>query len=184
MTSNIGKRPTGATSTVNKIVSQDIKIFLHHISRAFLVESYKGWSHIKLLAQWLFSMYKKSKNQLKIKKIKVGKMFPIKSLHFWPIYIFKRPCGLGAPGIFVFCSKLHVGCLSYAFHWAAACLLLFSPVKFWRVAIETRLNHRWRETKTQHTQAFSDDCCEDALPISSIIDGARGTKGSSLRWSW
>ena len=87
-------------------MSQDIKIFLHHISRAFLVESYKGWSHIKLLAQWLFSMYKKSKNQLKIKKIKVGKMFPIKSLYFWPIYIFKRPCGLGAPGIFVFCSKL------------------------------------------------------------------------------
>ena len=47
----IGKRPTGETSTVNKIVSQDIKIFLHHISRAFLFESYKGWSHIKLLAQ-------------------------------------------------------------------------------------------------------------------------------------
>ena len=102
----IGKRPTGATSTVNKIVSQDIKILLHHISRAFLFESYKGWSHIKLLAQWLFSMYKKSKNQLKTKKSKVGKMFPIKSSYFWPIYIFKRPCSLGAPGIFVFCSKL------------------------------------------------------------------------------
>ena len=102
----IGKRPTGATSTVNKIVSQDIKILLHHISRAFLFESYKGWSHIKLLAQWLFSMYKKSKNQLETKKSKVGKMFPIKSSYFWPIYIFKRPCGLGAPGIFIFCSKL------------------------------------------------------------------------------
>ena len=47
------------------------------------------------------------------------------------------------------------------------------------MAIETRLNHRWRETKTQHTQAFSDDCCKDALPISSIIDGTSGTKGSS-----
>ena len=36
------------------------------------------------------------------------------------------------------------------------------------MAIETRLNSRWRKTKTQHTQAFSDgpdDCCEDALVI-------------------
>ena len=60
---NIGRRPTGATSTVNKRVSLDIKIFLHHISRAFLFESYKGWSHIKLLTQWLFTIYMKSKNQ-------------------------------------------------------------------------------------------------------------------------
>ena len=88
----IGRRPTGATSTVNKRVSLDINIFLHHICRAFLCESYKGWSHIILLAQWLFTVYMKSKNQLKTKKSKVARMFPIKSWFFWPMYIFKRLC--------------------------------------------------------------------------------------------
>ena len=103
---DIGKRPTGATSTVNKIVSLDMKNFLHHICRAFLCESYKGWSHIELLAQWLFTMYMKSKNQVKTKKSNVGKMFPIKIWLFWPLDNSKRLCSLGAPGIFVFCSKL------------------------------------------------------------------------------
>ena len=102
----IGKRPTGATSTVNKIVSLDIENFLNHICRAFLCESYRGWSHIIPLAQWLFTMYMKFENQLKTKKSKVGKMFPIKSWLFWHMDIFERLCSLGAPGTFVFCSKL------------------------------------------------------------------------------
>ena len=48
----------------------------------------------------------KSKISLKIKKSKVGKMFPIKSWLFWPMVIFKRLCSVGAPGIVVFCRKL------------------------------------------------------------------------------
>ena len=98
----IGKRPTSVTSTVNKIVSLDIENFLYHICRAFLCKSYRGWSHIIPLAQWLFTMYMKFDNQQKTKKSKVGKMFPIKSWYFWPMYIFNRLCSLGAPGIFVF----------------------------------------------------------------------------------